>query len=736
MYRRVALVLVVLVSLPAGVVALESPAATPTPTATPPHDGVLFDTVDRVDGHESVDLNDSTTTNIERTLRLRLTPNEPGEIEAEVVYRVPSEVKTMSVKLQQNADVTELESFTQAGVQTYEWTGESSTATITFTMDANVTSDSGQRTPSLVPATDTAGGNHAVDAPRRSAAKTTDVASEQTPATSADSSAVTTDTPTTYTFVDAGDWAIVRVPQMGTSWEWLGSGTVSLDKRVTVAGEGATGGEMAYLGPMQEYSTTVRDQHVRLVVPQQAELGEEPTDILDAVANASERIRVGERDAEVVMIAAPTTVRWRVAGLQLGDDDAWVVSKARLDSPDNVWLHEYFHTRQEFETTESARWLVEGSADYYAALLAFEQGHISFSEFRQKLARGKQEPHESSVLVAPETWTQSTPYLKGSLVTGVVDRDIRDSTGKNRTFQNVIRRLNSYDDAVTNDDVLAAVERVSTPGVESTAIQYTTTDASPETWSRTVHSRLFGVVPAVMEYEVTDQSVRVAGQFRNESVGKTVTLATGETLSVTASVVNIGERTGTYDAAFVVDDSVVNTTEGTLAPEERETVTFTRTFDRPGNHSVTAAEQTLNVTVKRPAAANVTAVDAPDTVAVGESFTVTTTVTNDRAWPAAGSIEFYLDDELQFAKQVALGPRREATYTAEATFDEPGNHTVRVGGKTVQLSVAESDADRAASSAEQTERWAVPTPGIGVVGTLATLAALLAVAAIAAKIES
>ncbi|WP_435319777.1 CARDB domain-containing protein [Haloarchaeobius sp. TZWSO28] len=710
MYRRLLVALLVLVSLPAG-----------TAMAAPTADGAVatgqgFDRDTLADGASQ----NRTTTDIQRTVRLHLTPSEKGSIQTDVVYDIPSDVTSLTVTLQQNADVVETERFRQTGPREYEWTGSGDTATITFDIDANETEDAGRRDVQFAggePTADAATGpNTATDRP---AAPLQMKTADATPAAETDEE--------TYAFIDVGPWAIVRVPQMATSWKWVGNDQVGLTKRTVVAGEGATGGQLAYLGPMTEYDTTVREQHIRLIVPRAAEMREKPRAVLDSMAEASGQLRVGARDPSVMVVAAPTSVRWSVAGLQLGADDAWVTADSRLDSADNVWLHEYVHTRQSFRPTEDGQWLIEGSADYYAALLAFDQGHISFSQFQSKLERGEDDPYAAAVLSEPTTWTRGAVYLKGSLVTGAIDRELRDVSDQSSSFQSVFRELNRQDGKISNADILAAIEAESTAETTELAGRYTTTSATPDMWTRQVHENLFGVIPALMRTTVPADGVTVTGPYRNETLSSEPTLAVGEQLQVNVTVENVGGRAGEFETTFRVDGEVTQSKTGSLVPEETKTVTFTREATEPGTARILVGDRVLNVTVREPATPTVASIDVPNSVAPGEQFTVRATIKNDEDWPGSAMVPFVLDGETQFGRAVKLPARSELTYTATASFDDPGEHTIRVGDKQVTVLV-EREQSAGATGTDDPDSLAIP--GFGPTAALLALGGLVGLGAV------
>jgi len=310
----------------------------------------------------------------------------------------------------------------------------------------------------------------------------------------------------TYRFADAGDWALVQTPRTAAAWSYTGefSGQVRLERETVVDGEGAASRTMAFLGPHDEHVHEGVDGRYRLIVPDAADPVAAPAAVFDSFDGAATALRVGAADDEVFAVAAPTgDVSWGVRGLQTGDADLWVRDEEGVDTPDDVWAHEFVHTRQSYRAEASARWFTEATATYYAALFALERGGADFDGFEQTLARGERDPDASSVLAEPGTWAANAQYTKGSLVAGELDRRIRLATDGGASLATVFRSLNDADDPVTNEDVLAGVEAAVAEGgdeaaaaeVRAEAERLTETAAAPEMWDRTAHAEAFGETP-------------------------------------------------------------------------------------------------------------------------------------------------------------------------------------------------------------------------------------------------
>ncbi|WP_254864727.1 CARDB domain-containing protein [Halovivax gelatinilyticus] len=74
---------------------------------------------------------------------------------------------------------------------------------------------------------------------------------------------------------------------------------------------------------------------------------------------------------------------------------------------------------------------------------------------------------------------------------------------------------------------------------------------------------------------------------------------TGESIDVTATIVNEGGEAGTHTAELFVDGEAVDSTTISLGPGEEETVSFTHTFDDEGEYEIAINDATIGtVTVE------------------------------------------------------------------------------------------------------------------------------------------
>ncbi|MFW6321495.1 MAG: hypothetical protein ACOC0Z_06545, partial [Halohasta sp.] len=544
--RRHAVVLSIVVLVVVGSAGL--PVAAAMPAADTPSAATQPSTVSAQSTDDAVRL----TTTLDRS------PERSGEITATVSFRFPDRVTELTARLPEGATVDDTDGFSADTERDYEWDEQTDEPSVTFRVDADRLTDE--------------------EGPLAEDGR--------------------------YLFADTDDWALVRIPSTGVRWTQTGSDELSVDRETRVDGSGVAGDRMAFLGDHEVETHSAHGQTFRLVVPEAADLEESPDEIFESLSHASDTLRVGDRDDEVLIIAAPTDgVDWGVRGLQTGDSELWVQDTERLDTPTNVWVHEYVHTRQRFsaETTDETRWLTEGSATYYAALLSLEDNRIDFESFQRALEGRTTDAQADSTLSDPDSWRDNANYGKGSLVVGELDRQIRLSTDSEASFQTVFRALNEEDDSLSATDFEASVAEASTDEVGAAARKYTTTDATPEMWSSQQHTEAFGQQSARFDFSLADdEPISVSGPDRNESIsGSTATLSVGETLTVRMVVENVGGTVGSYELPFAVDDETTTET-GRLDPGETSRHEFAHTFSEPGNYTVSVGDERLDIRVEDP----------------------------------------------------------------------------------------------------------------------------------------
>lgn len=583
---------------------------------------------------------------IERTTTLSLTPDEPGSVDATVAFDVPSSLSALTTSVPESATVTETVGFDRNPDGTFTWKRGDPGPRLTLALSANETGI-GLREGTFAAATQTMN--------------------------------------TGYEFVDTGPWAVVSAPAMTTEWRYTGD-EPAFESTLSVAGDGVTGERMAYLGPVSTHRRTAYGQTFTLAVPAAADLEADPAAILDSLEMASNSLRVDERDPRVTIIAAPTGIDWAALGLA-GDADAWVQADQPLDDPNNVWLHEYVHTRSDYRTTEDARWTTEGIAEYYAAVLTLEQGHIGFEAFADHLELGSRQPYASSTLTRPDTWSAGANYLKGALVIGGLDRRLRVETGSSRTAGDLLARMNAHDSRVSHAFLLDTVEEIDGQATADYLDRYATTDAAPEMWSRDDHSAAFSVLPPRMVVD-EDLHFEISGPYRNVTTNELPVLVPGETLTVAATVTNEGDVAGSYDLALILDGDQRDTITGTLDGGASRTIAVDATVETIGVHSVTVGEVSREVVVESPATPRVTDVTVDEqTIAPGDTVSISITATNEATKPATGTVSIRVDGTTVATWNPVLGSGESVSVTQTVDIEEPGTHEIMVDSHPVTVTV-------------------------------------------------
>lgn len=493
----------------------------------------------------------------------------------------------------------------------------------------------------------------------------------------------------TYRFVYTGEWGILRTPRIGVTGRYVGPGEIRIERTNRVTGEGKAGASIAVLGPYEEYTAAGSHQRYRLLVPEAASLEPPPEAVFSAFDRTASALRIGGVDKEVFAVAAPTgSVGWAVRGLQTGEADLWVRDGESPDTAADVWTHEYIHTRQAYRAEPSAQWITEASATYYAARLAVDRGAIDYRQFERTLARGTRSPDATAVLTDQRTWRKETPYTKGTLVVGELDRQIRLASDGQASLATVLRSLNDAPGLITNQAIIDAVASAAgasgdadaAAAVRADARRFTTTRAVPAPWSQRAHAEAFGATPAQIGYRMQPDGVEATGPYRNRSVARDpVQLVVGETLAVSLNASNTGGKEGAYDVAMTVDDETVDERRGRLDPNEHANETLTHSFDTPGTHTVRLGSETLTVVVTEPAPVQVRAVETSVAQAAsGETVQVLAQVENDAVVPADATLEFRVDADTVARRSVRLDVGAEATVEETLTLAGDGRQSVTV----------------------------------------------------------
>lgn len=286
-----------------------------------------------------------------------------------------------------------------------------------------------------------------------------------------------------YTATD--EWVLAPTPRLSVAWssgengEWRYGhplGDDYPDSRVEFADSGVLGSAFTYVGKYEERIHRADGQRFRMIVGAGAAPASPPRKVFESLGAASEHFP-GESPDEVLLFVLPDPI-WRGGYASPEYDEVWVHEDARISDPQNLWIHEYVHTRQSFELGDRMRWFREASAAYFASDLTIRQGRTSRSAVAQTLSAKR---YDGAVLSKSSTWTnREVPYYRGALVLWALDARIQRATDGKRSLMDVFDRMNRHDGPVTYADFERIVADVAGESMDSWLDRYVTTAVHPD----------------------------------------------------------------------------------------------------------------------------------------------------------------------------------------------------------------------------------------------------------------
>ncbi|MFB6162088.1 MAG: hypothetical protein ABEJ86_01425 [Halococcoides sp.] len=582
---------------------------------------------------------------IRETAHYELTPDRPGRVVVTLAYTTPDPLAEFSVDLPPSPTVIAAEGFTAEDGR-YVWDGETDRPRLRVRLPVNETGREFQR--------GTAGSSPVADRVPGGAG---------------------------LIFVDAGDWALFTRPS--TTIRWSTREHLDFERATETEGPGIAGSTLVFLGEHRTVTRTVDGCRFTYVVPAGTDPAVDPATTLDALAFASREVRVGAHPDHVLAVAAPTTVNWGVAGLQVGRSDFWVRADQPL-GPGSTWYHEYVHVRQGFRTRTATAWTTEGMATYYAALLGLKNGG-SFEAFQARLAPGTADRYDDVVLADPTTWHDDAPYRKGALAIGHLDRRIRLASDGS-SFQRVWSALNRESDPIAANRLYTAVGAAGNDSLAVAARQYAESPGGIEMWSAREHRAAFG--GSGPHFQITHATaVTVTGEYRTTAIDpdRTAVVGPDESVTITYRVSNVGDVAGQYAVPVRLGNRTVDRLTGTLDVGESVTHEVSVTPNRTGRVALYAGNSVLDLRVVRPP---VRVVDL--TVTSTGTTTVTATVAGNATLPTTGRIAIRWDDRTILDRTVTIAPGENRTLTAAVPNATAGEHTVHAGNATATVTITES----------------------------------------------
>jgi len=193
------------------------------------------------------------------------------------------------------------------------------------------------------------------------------------------------------------------------------------------------------------------------------------------------------------------------------------------------------------------------------------------------------------------------------------------------------------------------------------------------------------------EFEVTD------AELSDDEITE------GDSVEVEATVENVGDADGTFEAELHVDGDTVDTQEVDVDAGDSEDVEFTRTFDDAGEYDIAVSDEDAGtLKVSEPADFEVTDASLSDsTITEGESVEVTATVENNGGRAGVFDIELRVDGETEAEKEdVVVSPVGSKQVTFEWTPPGPGEYDIDVNDEDAGTLVVEQSAELAIEDAD------------------------------------
>ena len=238
---------------------------------------------------------------------------------------------------------------------------------------------------------------------------------------------------------------------------------------------------------------------------------------------------------------------------------------------------------------------------------------------------------------------------------------------------------------LTIDGVVEGSKDVTLGVDESDTVSWNVKKTTPGTYSVDVNG-LTGSFEVETEEGPGPEPPEPAAFVLSNLVVSPSTVEPDETVTVSVTVTNVGEKEGSYTAELLIDGVKVDEYTVTLDGGFSETVEFTVTEDTDGTYTVSIGELSDSFTVETPTPPPAPAefvlsnlVVSPTTVEIGEPVTVSVTVTNVGEEAGSYTAELLIDGSKVDEDTVTLVGEASETVEFTGVSGEEGSHTVSVG---------------------------------------------------------
>ena len=239
---------------------------------------------------------------------------------------------------------------------------------------------------------------------------------------------------------------------------------------------------------------------------------------------------------------------------------------------------------------------------------------------------------------------------------------------------------------LTIDDVVEGSKDVTLGVQDSDTVSWNVEKTTPGTYSVEVNGLIGSFKVETEEGPEPGGPPEPAAFILSNLVVSPSTVEPDETVTVSVTVMNVGEVEGSYTAELLIDGVKVDEYTVTLDGGFSETVEFTVTEDTDGTYTVSIGELSDSFTVETPPPPPTPAefelsnlVISPTTVEIGEPVSVSVTVTNIGEEAGSYTTELLIDGSKVDEDMVTLVGGASETVEFTGVSGEEGSHTVSVG---------------------------------------------------------
>lgn len=166
--------------------------------------------------------------------------------------------------------------------------------------------------------------------------------------------------------------------------------------------------------------------------------------------------------------------------------------------------------------------------------------------------------------------------------------------------------------------------------------------------------------------------------------------APGDDVVVKATVSNTGEVTGDYAIAFQMDDADVATKTGTLSAGDDNTLTFTVNPDEPGIHNISAAGQSTQFKILKPAEMQLSGLNvSPAEITAGQTATIMVDVANTGEAEGDFTVPLKVNGQDVDSQNITLAGGANETVSFSLGEDVGGVYNINIGDLDGVLTVQE-----------------------------------------------